>query len=65
MIDLFNAHFIAGNPPPRLSLSADSVVIGNLLAEKGGNYRSEITSTQSGKMSFSPLKLFGWTERVD
>lgn len=37
VIDLLNAHFIAGNPPPRIFQKADRVVIGNLLAgEKRG-----------------------------
>lgn len=45
VIDLFNAHFIAGNPPPRIFQKADRVVIGNLLAQKEENYCSEITST--------------------
>lgn len=65
VIDCFNAHFIAGNPLPSIFQKADRVVIGNLLAEKGGNYRSEMTSTQSDSMSLSPLDLFGWAEIVD
>lgn len=55
VIDLLNVHFTAGNPRPRIFQKADRVVIGNLLAgEKGGgNYRSEMTSTQSGAASLS------------
>lgn len=65
VIDRFNAQFIAGNPLPSIFQKADRVVRGNLLAEKGGNYRSEMTSTQSGSTSLSPLDLFGWAEIVD
>lgn len=64
VIDLFNAHFIAGNPPLRIFQKADRVVMGNPLAEKRENYRTEITSTQSSKrqpVSQSPGPFWlGW-----
>lgn len=58
MIDVFNADFITGNPLLRIFQKADKVVIGNLPAEKGVNYRPEMTSTQSDSMSLSPLNRF-------
>ena len=65
VIDLFNAHFIAGNPPPRIFHRADRVVMGNLLAEKGENYHSEMIQGRSGSVSLSPYNLSGWAEIVD
>lgn len=65
VIDLFNAHFIAGNTPPRIFHQADRVVIGNLLAERGENYRSEMIQGRSGSVSLLPYNLSGWAELVD
>lgn len=62
VIDLFNAHFTANNSLLRIFQKADRVVIGNLHAEKGQNYRFEMTSTQSSSMSLIPLNplWLGW-----
>lgn len=56
LIDLFNAHFIAGNPLPRFFLESWQNGYGlpahKELKRGGGDYCSEITSTQSFKTAF-------------
>lgn len=65
MIDLFNADFIASNPPLRIFQKADRVVIGNLLAEKGGNCCSEMTSNQSFQAAFQSSEAFWGRAEID
>lgn len=58
LMDLFNAHFIAGNPLPSIFQKADRVVMGNLLAEKRGEIAVQKSlQLKALKQPFSPRNL--------